>query len=63
MTIHGKNYAEKKADTVRLAQDYQNLYAEGISLSYYAVCTIENYLRKQGIRYGLVREFRENAVC
>ena len=61
--VHGKNYAERKEDVRNKALDYQNLCTEGVRLTWEEVAAFEEYFTKQGKRYGLLTEFRENAIC
>ena len=62
--IHGKTYAERKESLRNLAIDYQ--YAvdgdADLWLSYRELADIGDYFNRMGRRYGLLREFRENAI-
>ena len=56
-----KTYAERKAEAQTQAIEYQLTFAEHnyymSELAYY-----NDYFTKQGKRYGLLREFRENGI-
>lgn len=58
--VKGKTYAERKDYTRKLAIDFQ-LYNEP-GLSYGELWEIEHFFLENARRYGLLREFRENAV-
>lgn len=60
--ISGKTYEEKKASLEDLAKEWQ-LYFSGYSWSYYELSIIQNYLYDNAKRYGLLKEFKENAIC
>lgn len=62
LSIHGKNYEEKKACAEELAKDYQYNFA-CLSWSYGELATICEYFKRIGKRYGLLKEFKENAIC
>ena len=59
---HGKTYAERKEYVRDQAMEYSNIngYAD---ISYAEYAEIANYFEEQGRRYGLLREFHENAIC
>ena len=59
--ISGDTYAERKACARALAVDFSNNQASGLSWSEYAIVT--NFFETIGKRYGLLKEFRENAIC
>ena len=59
-TIHGKTYAEKKNNLRNMAIDYSNNRADGLYMS--DIIAIENFFAENGKRYGLLNEFRENAI-
>ena len=60
--ISGKTYKEKQASLEELAKNWQYDFAS-LSWSYGELCEIGNYFYKNGKRYGLLKEFRENAIC
>lgn len=59
--IKGKTYQAKKAAIEDKAIEYSNNIAPG--LSYGELFDIENYFSTYGKRYGLLRDFHENAIC
>lgn len=60
--IKGKNYTERKASLEDLAIEYSNNTGE-TCLSYGELMEIGNFSEKNGKRYGLLKEFRENGIC
>lgn len=61
---HGKTYAERKESLRNLAIDFQHS-DDGdadLWLSYRELDDIGYYFNRMGRRYGLLREFRENAI-
>ena len=56
-----KNYKQKKEDARTKAIDWQ-LKASEERTSYYDLANVGNYFYKLGKRYGLLREFRTNAI-
>lgn len=62
--IHGKTYAERKESLRNLAIDFQHA-DDGdadLWLSYRELDDIGCYFNRMGRRYGLLQEFRENAI-
>lgn len=59
----GKTYAEKKAYIEEQAIDYSNNMSEIYPISYGELSEIEEYFSRYGKRYGLLREFKVNAIC
>lgn len=61
----GHTYAERKENLRNLAIDFQAAQSEesNLQLSYMEVARSEHFFRKNGRRYGLLREFQENAIC
>lgn len=55
------NYQEMKERARRLAIDWQMETSEN-SLSWEGCTIADDYFRRLARRYGLVREFRENAI-
>ena len=55
------SYKDKKAAIQDKAIEYSNNQYPG--LSYNDLSYIESYFETYGKRYGLLREFRENAIC
>ena len=60
LKISGKTYAERKNAARQLAIDYQYTDCGGLSWGEYA--TITSYFENIGARYGLITEYRENAI-
>ena len=59
---YGKTYAERKESIRAAAIDYQNAWGD-YSFSYSELFIIGDWFERMGRRYGLLREFRENAIC
>lgn len=59
--ISGKTYQEKQDNLKQLAIDWQ-LYFSGLSWSYSELTEISNYFYKNGRKYGLLKEFKENCI-
>ena len=59
--IIGKTYAEKKEFVRWMAKNYQIMASES-NLSYGEILDFENMFEELGKKYGLIREFRENAI-
>lgn len=57
----GKTYQERKTCIEDKAIEYSNNQYPG--LSWGELFEIESYFRSYGKRYGLLSEFRENAIC
>lgn len=60
--IQGKNYTEKKASLEDLAKEWQGQFTS-YNWSYGELATIGEYFNKNGKKYGLLREFKENGIC
>lgn len=54
-------YQEKKADVREKAINFQQVFSE-YDFSYSEIIEYQNYFLKQGKRYGLLKEFRENGI-
>lgn len=59
--VKGRTYAERKDAARQLAIDFQA--AELPGLSWGEIADIQAYFQKIGSRYGLLSEFRANAIC
>ena len=59
-TVHGSSYAERRANVRETALEFQR---EAEELSYNELWHIQNWFAKMGKRYGLLKEFMENAIC
>ena len=60
--VSGKTYAERKENLRDLAIEFSNNVGE-TCLSYGELMEIGNFFEKNGKRYGLLREFKENGIC
>lgn len=61
-SIHGKTYREKQAEVEDKAKEWQSIFSQ-YSWSYYELYIIQNWFYENGKRYGLLKEFKENAIC
>lgn len=61
LSTHGKNYRERKNSLKEIAVEFSHNAICG--LSYEELSHIQNFFETMGKRYGLLREFRENAIC
>lgn len=61
---HGKTYEERKESARDIVRTFQGLDSDysGAGLSWGEYATISDYFETVGKRYGLVKEFRENAI-
>ena len=55
-------YAEKKEQIRQEAIQWQDDFSRN-NYSYFVVFQRQRYFEKMGRRYGLLKEFRENAIC
>lgn len=63
LEVNGKTYNERKSDIedkAHILQDAQSEYS-GLSIMEYMI--LDNFFETNGKRYGLYREFKENAIC
>ena len=60
--IYGDTYGYKKDYLRELAKKWQYEFAS-LSWSYGELATIQDWFYKNGKRYGLLKEFKENAIC
>ena len=56
------SYQERKEAARQKAIEWQGNYAER-SMSYEELAESQAYFERIGRRYGLLTEFRENAIC
>jgi len=60
----GKTYAERKESVRNIAIDFYNADSEvSGGLSYFEWSIVCDWFERMGKRYGLLTEFRENAIC
>lgn len=62
LKVRGKNYQERKNSAHELAVEWQAYFSD-LSWSYGELAEIQGYFEKIGKQYGLIKEFRENAIC
>ena len=60
--VSGKTYQAKKEDLRQQAIDYSNIQSV-LNLYGSEVAEISAFFEKNGKRYGLLKEFRENGIC
>ena len=60
--VGGKTYTEKKENLRDLAIKFSNNVGK-TCLSYGELAEINYFFEKNGKRYGLLKEFKENGVC
>ena len=61
LEVSGKTYKERKESARNIAIDYSN--TDGSGLSWGELAEIGAWFEKVGRRYGLLAEFKENAIC
>ena len=62
LSVIGKTYTDKKSCMIDLAIQWQGIFSQ-YSWSYYELYMIQNWFFENGKRYGLLKEFKENAIC
>lgn len=63
LSVHGKNYRERRADLEDKAVLFQHDYFdEDVEIDLFDASDIMHWFERMGKRYGLLKEFRENAV-
>ena len=60
-SVKGKNYRERQSSVRETAIDFQIADEGGLSME--ELGRILNWFHEQGKRYGLLKEFRENAIA
>lgn len=63
LEVKGNNYKERKADIEDKAHILQDAQVEYTGLSYMEYMILDNFFETNGKRYGLYKEFKENAIC
>lgn len=63
LVLSGKTYKERKEDLYNKAVEWSNNQGEYAAWSYGELAVIQGFFEKNGKRYGLLNEFRENAIC
>lgn len=59
--VKGKNYRERQSSVRETAIDFQIADEGGLSME--ELGRIGNWFHEQGRRYGLLKEFQENAIA
>lgn len=62
LKVSGKTYQERQGNARQLAIDWQVNFSY-LPWSYSELAEITSYFEKIGKRYGLLKEFKENAIC
>lgn len=62
LVVSGKTYKDRKGDLLNKAIEYSNSVGL-ICMSMGEFAIIQDFFEKNGKRYGLLEEFRENAIC
>lgn len=57
-----KNYKERKEAIRNEAIEFQYSFVDGKQWYYSEIAEITSYFEKQGKKYGLLKEFRENGI-
>lgn len=60
-SVKGKNYRERQSSVRETAIDFQIADEGGLSME--ELGRIFNWFHEQGKRYGLLKEFQENAIA
>lgn len=63
LTVSGRTYQERKNDLRNKAIEYQNSCCDFCGFSYGELADIQAFFENNGRKYGLLNEFRENAIC
>ena len=63
LIISGKSYQERKVDLHNKAVEWSNTQGSYPRWSYSELGEIQDFFEKNGKRYGLLKEFQENAIC
>ena len=63
LIVSGRNYQERKNDIRNKAIEYQNSMYDFCDFSYGEIGDIQAFFENNGRKYGLLKEFRENAIC
>lgn len=63
LTVSGRTYLDRKNDLRDKAIEWSNTQGEYGAWSYGELADIQSFFEINGRRYGLLNEFRENAIC
>lgn len=62
LKVSGKTYSERKNDLQEKAIEYSHIL-DYLNISLSDLLDISDFFEKNGKRYGLLKEFAENAIC
>lgn len=60
--VHGKTYADRKNSVREKAMAFQDLFTDGVTLSWSDLYEFSCFFTEQARRYGLTDEFVENGI-
>lgn len=63
LIVSGRTYQERKNDLHNKAVEWSNTQGSYPRWSYGELGEIQDFFEKNGKRYGLLKEFKENAIC
>ena len=63
LTVSGRNYKERQADLENKAIEYSHSWYDFCNWSYGELADIQSFFETNGRRYGLLRTFRNEAIC
>lgn len=63
LKVSGKTYQDRKENLRNKAIEWSNTQGEYGAWSYGELADIQTFFENNGRRYGLLNEFRENAIC
>lgn len=62
LKVSGKTYSERKNDLQEKAIEYSHIVG-CLDITISDLLDIDDFFRRNGKRYGLLKEFAENAIC
>lgn len=62
LVVSGKSYEDRKNDLRDKAIEYQHSFYDFCGFSYGELSIIQDFFEKNGKKYGLLNEFRENCI-
>ena len=62
LKVSGRNYQERKNDLQEKAIEYSHITGY-LDITISDLLDIDDFFRRNGKRYGLLKEFAENAIC
>ena len=63
LQVSGKTYQARRNDLREKATEWSNGLGEYPNWSYSELGDISDFFERNGRRYGLLKEFQENAIC